>query len=152
LESLTFLKIQHNKSCNLIKSYVIPQSPNGFAGRCFLALCRESGIKPLTCTIFDPVVYARFVEEQAVFSTDLPSAKRAAQRLYNRRCRWAGYFLPLAIKTRHMATRCLTAASFFLCRYRGVKICNIRVTQHQLTNFDNRRIICGRRGFKGVKP
>jgi hypothetical protein len=41
-----------------------------------------------------------------------------------------GYFLLFAIKTRHSATRWLTAASFLLCRYRGVKNCNIFVTQN----------------------
>ena len=45
---------------------------------------------PFSCTTFDPAVYARFEEEQAVCTDEFLSAVRAAQRLHVRfRC-WVG--------------------------------------------------------------
>ena len=51
---LAFSPIQHNKLSHQVESYVTPQFPNGFAGRCSPALGCESSIKPLTSTTFDP--------------------------------------------------------------------------------------------------
>ena len=53
-EPLVFSKIQYNKLGQWSESYVTPESPNGFAGRCSPALGCESSIKPLTSTTFDP--------------------------------------------------------------------------------------------------
>ena len=76
----------------------------------------EKATYPLTSTIFDPAVYVHFEEEQAVSSTDLLSAKHAAQRLHDCRCWRADYFL----RSRHHKRDTL-ARGGKLCFRRGIR-------------------------------
>ena len=38
--------------------------PNGFAGGCLPAYAVQGGIKPLTCTIFDPIYFGTILRNQ----------------------------------------------------------------------------------------
>lgn len=51
---------KHNKFLNSRKSYACQVLPNGFAGGCLPAYAVQGGIKPLTCTHFDPNIFLIF--------------------------------------------------------------------------------------------
>ena len=97
-EQLAFLQTQHNNLEYRAESYVISQSPNGFAGRCFLALGCESSIKPLTCTTFDPASLppesSNFKEFRG-FLTALSNGRNAGLLLPT------GIWMPLGLIKRH---------------------------------------------------
>ena len=109
LLTLAFFKVQHNNWGHWIKSYVRTQSPNGFAGRCFLGLGCQSSINPLTCTTFDP----RFLLLKA---RNFKAYLRISYICSQRGNVWASlmkryYDATLLVKRRHRATQPLTHCS-----------------------------------------
>ncbi len=52
------------------------KDPNGPAGGCFLAYAASGGIKPLTCTIFDPVHFSSILRNH-VFHISLTRLKNS---------------------------------------------------------------------------
>jgi hypothetical protein len=81
-ERLAFFKIQHNKSGLWKESYVTPESPNGFAGRCFPALCCRKQHKAFNLHHFRPYQFAsgrqQFQGIQSAFHIPVKRARRVA--------------------------------------------------------------------------
>lgn len=87
---------------------VIPYhiSPNGSAGGCFSAYAANSGISPLTCTIFDPNIFLIF-SKSIFFHISPTSPKKSIM----------GNSSTSLLKSHTGATQALTGAreSWFVC-------------------------------------
>jgi hypothetical protein len=114
-----------------------------------MALCRESGIKPLTCTIFDPANFALFLGD-AGSKTGLISGCDICRTNASRSpLPLGGVLSPACHQNATQGDTLAHAGKRVRQSWTAVKICNILVTQHQFTNFDNWRIFAAGGGLRG---